>query len=96
MNKGWLLIGFGALGIAMVYFATHRGHGRSIRNAGQPNTPKLTSVSLDGSASGIAVNPQVQTEAAYQQTPTVMSDAFGPGESVPAHSGQELSSDMVN
>jgi hypothetical protein len=94
MSKGWIIIGFGLLGIAVIYLATHRGQGRTIVNAGAKSTPLITSPSLDDSTGGITTHTQPQTEAAYNTQPTHMADAFGPGQSVPTSYAHELSSDM--
>lgn len=86
MNKGYLLIGAGLVGMFLIWrlnqglvgpkLPTGSGVGQ---NPASP--PALDGImSLDGSLDGVNVIPNAQTEAAYNQDPTDMTDAFGPAE----------------
>jgi hypothetical protein len=91
-TTGYILIVLG-LGVALsLYLKRNPRSGRKVPNAGSGgvNTPApvvALGSSLDGSDDPIGLNPQSQTEAAYNVAPTSQADAFGPNEN---NSGDEV------
>ena len=95
-TTGYVLIGVGVAVAAILYFMQNRSRGPAVPNSGSgfgPGNPAGGSgpesscgaticlgASSDGSGDAVSVQPQSQTEGAYNISPTDTADAFGANE----------------